>query len=246
MRRLETVELRNVLRNLLTERQAALAKVTHGGQYQANLGAVLAALDNLPEGIAKLPLVELLALLDDDHDDWGKAIDYLMKAVEEGPAALAPLKPAVELVRSRYMARLAEVRAPYAVEDQRGRDRLGTLEADKAALDAITAVDGRPLSAWIADYATAGTKLGEGLSDRADTVGAATTPKDAATVQTLRSDAIRLIGNLRSQIELDILNNAETPRTLADDVLGYIDEISRLAEGRVRPAKPAQPNAPTV
>jgi len=239
MRRLETVELRNALRNLLTERLAALTKVTHGANYQANLQRVLTALDNLPEGLAKLPLVELLALLDIDHDDWGKAIDYLIRAIEEGPAALAPLRPVAELVRARYMTQLAEIRSPYAVEDQRGRDRLATLPADAATLDRVTALDGRALSAWISDYATAGTKLGDNLSNRADTVAAATAPLDATTVQALRGEVLQIVGKLRNQIALDLEHNSDLPHTLQGDVLGYIDELSRLAELRARPAKRA-------
>lgn len=239
MRRLETLEFLNALTDLVTKRAEALGQVTYGVRFLAAANALIAGFAALPEAISRLPLSDLLALLDDEHDDWGAAIDHLIKAIEEGPDALAPLRPAAELVRSRYMSKRSEVLASYATQDQRGRDRLASLDADKGVLDRVTALDGRPLSAWLGDYANAGTKLGDGLAGRVDTLAAGSTSADAKSVQTLRGETRTFVTKLRQQIQADLENNPALPRTLEADVLGYFDELSRLADARAKsPKKP--------
>jgi len=242
MRRLETMEIRAALADLLTKRQDALGKVTYGAEFKAQLERLLTALDALPKGLQELPLVDVLALLDGDHDAWARALDHLLAAVEEGPDALAALLPVVALARQRYIAGRSETQKPYAVEAQKGTDRLKTVDADAATLDQITGVDGRPLSAWVRAYATAGTKLGDTLSSRADAVTEATSARDgAATVQALRAEAQRVVRELRDQITADLKRNPSVPKTLLGDVLGNLDELSRLAEQRALTPKAAAP-----
>lgn len=222
--------------------------MTHGARFEAKLRKLYDGFAALPEAVLKMPLADVLASLDEGHDAWGRAIHFLARAVEEGPKELAPLAPVVALVRERYMPRLSEIQAAYAVQDQRGQDRLARLASDAPALGAVPTPDGRTLRDWIESYAVSGTKLGTTLGQRAEHLAGSSPTPGLASFTELRSGLIGTVGQLRRQIELDLDNDDALPRTLLSDVLGHLDEVVRLSEARAktgpRAADPSGPDSP--
>jgi len=246
MLRLDSSELRNVVGEVVGPRAIALRKVTHGLSFEATLTRLGVGFAALPEALLNMPLADVLKGIDDDHDGWGRAIDHLMRAIEDGPKALATLLPVAELVRQHYMTKRTEIMAAYAVEDQLGQDRLKRLDSDAATLGAVPTPDARTLRDWIQEYAQAGTKLGVNLSGRAVELAGRSPVPGLATFSELRAELIGTIGKLRRQIESDLEHDAAAPRTLMNEVLGHLDEVVRLSEARAKTKRTATQEPPKV
>lgn len=230
-------ELREASSDLLEKRLASLARLPTGDYFKTAITEKLGAVAALPDSITKLPLSELLKLLDKSHDQWARTIHFLLRAAEECPTMPESTAKTVELIRERYMSGLNEIRDPYGVEAQRGRERAQKLPGDQAALTALATPDGRTLFDWVSNYVDAGKSIGGGLSGRADQLASS---GDASQAGKLRSELIGLYGELRAAIRLQLKAQADLPRTLEDDILGNFDELQRLAVQRRKKAQPPE------
>ena len=234
-------ELREASSDLLDKRMASLGRLPTGDYFKNAITEKLSAISALPDSITKLPLSELLRLLDKSHDQWARSIHYLVRAAEECPTMPESTGKTIELIRERYMSGLNETRDPYGVEAQRGRERAEKLPGDQNALTAVATPDGRNLFDWISSYVDAGKSIGGGLSGRADQLASS---GDASQAGRLRSELIGLYGELRAAIRLQLKAQSDLPRTLEDDILGNFDELQRLALQRRKKAQAEEEKKP--
>lgn len=243
MQDLSIPELREGSSGILNERLAALERLPTASYFKSEIEAKLAALAALPEAITRLPLAELLKLLDVTHDRWIRASHWVLSAAEACPTTPEALQRSIETIRERYVSGLDETRAPYAVEAAKARQRGETLAGDEALLRSIPTPDGQTLFAWLASYVEAGKEIGGGLSNRADKLGAS---GDASRAGALRSELIGLYGELRGAIRLQLKAQPALPRTLEADILGQLDEFQRLAVQRRKKGTPADATTTTT
>jgi len=228
---LSLTDLRSGLEDLLERRLPALERVPNGTWFASQFRTLRGAIAALPADTDALPLALRLRALDATHDAWGRALHHLVVAVEELPGAGAAAMRAAATVRAHYMTGLVETRSGYLIEAGRAQHRRATLAADAVALKAVSTPDGRTLDVWVERYIAAGEALAEALSGRSDEA-ASPSAADARTSQSLRSELIALIGDLRAVVRLALRADPSLPRTLEDDVIGAFLERQRLAEQR--------------
>ncbi|PKN56198.1 MAG: hypothetical protein CVU56_17445 [Deltaproteobacteria bacterium HGW-Deltaproteobacteria-14] len=228
------------LHDLLDKRGAALAKVSSGAAYRKLLTTVLAELEALPPAVRGLPRADLLKALDLSHDLYVRVMNLLRQLMAIWPDPTPAMTTAAEVLGQHFVGS-SDGQLPYAKEAQLAAARAPKLDAYRAVLDAVPTPDGRTVTALVERYLKTGQDLGDTLSARADDRAARA---DASRAGALRGRAIGLVSDLRTAIQRDREADPTLPATLEADLLGYLDELERLAASRA--ASPSASEAPAT
>ncbi|MBI5496622.1 MAG: hypothetical protein HY904_16500 [Deltaproteobacteria bacterium] len=234
-------EMERVIDDLLARRSPALARLSAGGIYRALLEKKQAELKALPPALRGLPRAEQLRLLDVDHDRCIRAINYLREALEAWPYATPAMRAASATLVTHFITGPGMTQKPYGVQSRVAAEAEPKLTTHGPALAAVPTPDGANLKVWVEKYVAAGKALGSSHSGRADDLAGR---GDGAAAAPLRGALIGIFVDLRTAIARELEVNAALPRSLEDDVLGYLDELERLALARAAGPTAAPPAGP--
>jgi len=227
---LSIAEIIVALHDLLDKRRSVLARLSSGNVFCKLLGDVLAQLEALPPALRGLPRSQLLKDFDQEHDRYLRVLNLIRQLLMLWPGATPAMLEASEGLDEHFVGS-TDGKLPYAKEVQLASTRAAKLESFRSVFDAVPTPDGGTLTALIERYLTAARALGDNLSGRADDLAART---DASQAAALRGRAVGLVGDLRTAVRRDLEADPALPRTLEADLLGYVDELDRLASGRVK------------
>lgn len=230
------------LHDLLERRGAALARVSSGAAYRKLLANVLAELEALPAAMRGLPRAELLRALDLSHDLNVRIMNLFRQLLVIWPEPTPAMASAAQVLGDHF-AGSSDSQLPYAKEAQLAAARAPKLDGFRPVLDAVPTPDGGTATALVERYLKAGSDLGDNLSGRADDRAAR---PDASRAGALRGRAIGLVSDLRTAIQRDREADPSLPATLEADVLGYVDELERLAASRAASPTGTAPPADTT
>ena len=220
-RRLNLTDIALGLDDLLGKRHAALVS-THAGKGQEQM---LIAQRNdvaaLPEPTTRSrAFTDEIGAADDDHDGFGYALWHLTEAVLRAPNTKPETRLAAQRVRDAFIPATTALQASYADEAAAARTRKDKLVEFKKDLDALPIPDGGTAYDWAVAFLAAGEKLSELLSNRAD--AEAVTRKNA---QSLRSETIGILNDLRRAIAREKKRNPALPDDIDAQIFGYLDDL---------------------
>lgn len=232
-------EIENGIDDLLGKRADALAKLSAGASFKTLFARKREELRAIPKALRGLPRAEMLRVLDLTHDRHLRALDLFRRFLQVWPNSTPALAQAAALLVEEFVTGSGETQAPYAVEAQRAADRAGKIATHKAVLDGVMMPDGSPLTAAVQSYTSAGAELGATHSGRADDLAGR---GDASRAGAIRGEVIGLFADLRTAIRRDLQANPGLSATLEADVLGFVDELQRLARARGDEAPKSKPD----
>lgn len=223
-------DLKLGLSDLLAKKKSLLEATNTGKTYLPLLAEQLHAIDALPAGgDSGTPLAAQLAERDAEHDGFGGAVWFLTEAYVRCPSASDEVQAAAARIRAQFIPALAELKATFADEANKARDRDATLKDFKDDLKLFPVAEGETLFDWVRGYLDAGLGLQELLSDRAST------PLDSrAGAPALRATVLGLLSRMRGALDDELAANKKLPRDLAARAFAYFDQ---LANNRPAPKK---------
>lgn len=217
--------VRRGLRNLFTQRIAALEASKAGAYYKVELHGYATEIGDLPAAIASAPFKDDLRTTDVRHDSLGKVIHLVTETCFVCPDVDPAIIAAAKQIRDAFIPSLDELQSPYAAEGERATERkplLDSLEpqlklfflpwdASKTLLDVATA------------FLNEGQKLDSLLNQRADVPKGI--PRRAAS---LRAKAVGTLNRLRKDLKKEIERDASLPRDLEQSVFGFFDTLHAM------------------
>ncbi len=238
MRNLLLDDLLLGLNDLLGKRINTLRSSATGRMYEPLFVAQRDAIQQLPESVrVGVPLAEELGLKDTRHDAFGAAVYFITEAYIRLEAYEPEQARRAKAIRDAFIPVLSELRASYPTEAAAATRRAPKMEAMKADLDAFPVLGGT-LHAWVKEYVEAGKQLEQLYSDRA--TARAETAADRGPAGALRGQTIGLLTRARTMMMDELEANKALPRNLAEQTLGYFDELSLTRAGKSQPAKPQE------
>lgn len=217
--------IRRGLRNMFTQRLAALDASKAGQYYKAELQGYNVAVDDLPASVTSAPYKDQLRATDARHDAFGRVIHLVTEACficpDVNPTALA----AARQIREAFIPSLEELQRPYATEGEKALERKPLLVTLEAQLKSF------PLpwdpSKSLFDVATAfvneGQHLEQLLNQRADVPKGI--PQQAGA---LRAKAMGALTRFRKDLKREIARDASLPRDLEQSVFGFFDTLHAM------------------
>jgi hypothetical protein len=225
--------------DFVTKRQAALNLTKVGVGYEAILAHQRKGIDELPAALTGgRPLAEELALVDEEHDGFGLGLWHLTEAYLQAPGVSAPVREAAARVRAAFIPERAALKESYADEAEAAARRKEKLTTSEADLKLIPIAEGGSLFDWATSFLSAGEKLSTLLSQRADTD---TTLRKHAN--TLRSETVGILNELRRAVAREQERRADLPKDLDAQIFGYFDLLEEQREAANRAAKAAAKEA---
>jgi hypothetical protein len=227
------------LGDLFTKRLPALTSTKVGVGHEDILAHQRKAVDDLPSVLTGgKPLAEELAATDVEHDGFGTALWHITEAYLKAPKVNSTVKAAAARVRAAFIPERTALQESYADEAEaavRRKEKLTALETD---LKLIPLAEGGSLLDWATSFLSAGEKLSDLLSQRADTD---TTLRKHASA--LRSETIGILNELRRSVAREQARRADLPKDLDDQIFGYLDLLEEQREAANRAAKAAAKEA---
>ena len=238
MRNLLLADLLLGLNDLLGKRINTLRSSATGRMYEPLFVAQRDAIQQLPESVrVGVPLAEELGLKDTRHDAFGAAVYFITEAYIRLEAYEPEQARRAKAIRDAFIPVLSELRASYPTEAAAATRRAPKMEAMKAELDAFPVLGGT-LHAWVKEFVESGKQLEQLYSDRA--TARAETAADRGPAGALRGQTIGLLTRARTMMMDELEANKALPRNLAEQTLGYFDELSLTRAGKSQPTKPVE------
>jgi hypothetical protein len=235
MARPTTSDLNLFLGDLLSgDRKTQLLLAPCGVTYTALFTEKQHEFQKLPPLLLReRPLADELDVTDDLHDGYGAAVWFAMNSYLRLPEEAPEVHQEAELVLQVFIPSLSELKASYADEAARAKERLSTLTEHKELLQRFPVRANRTLYDLVEKFLLAGVRLDALLSERARRNAAKKEDADAEqkTASKLLNETVKLIRDCRSSMANDLKAQPKLPRNLDAQVFGYLDDlIARRAE----------------
>ena len=221
----------------------ALVELSATGRlYQPPLRQQLERLHALPDWVlGGLPFADAIGALDDDFDEFGRAVFWHTSAYLHAPRTPPELIEAARRVQAEYVPSLAGLKQPFADEADAATRRRKNLSAFEADLKRFPLAHGT-LYDWVVDRIEAGEAIGRLLAER----GTELAMRARTDASKLRTETIALIGRWRATLADEVANDPTLPRDLEGQLFAYLDELARQrAESIARRVKPEAEPKPT-
>lgn len=226
MKNLTLADLSLGVPELLEKRVEFLHLVDPRGAIEKQLRAQVERLLELPAAARRnRPLAEALGLTDDLHDGSGSGVFYYLQAYLVCPLVPAEIRAAAARIRGGFIPVLDELRATYADEASRAKDRASKLEPFRADLEQFPIAGGGTLFDWVKSFLDAGIKLDGLLAQRSDEAASAAGGGRQAAAG-LRGSLIGLLGRLRDRVRDELKTDPALPRDLEAKLFSYVDQLA--------------------
>lgn len=221
MRHILLESLQIGLDDLLSKRLPALQSFANGAANIPLLTMYQNRIADLPKVLLGRPLVDELETTDELHDNLGGGVFYITEAYLRHGNTSPEIIAAAKQIRAELIPALDSLSATYESEASMARLHRDRLTSLKPLLDLFPVVGGT-LYDWANEFVTAGEKIDQLLSKRADA-------KDRAEASALRSDTIGLLNRLRKSLKAEQKANPALPKDLDAQVFGYFDLLESKA-----------------
>jgi hypothetical protein len=223
MRNLTIGDLDLGLRDLFSQRKAALDASMAGKIYGPQLAAARAAIEALPEALdGSRPKAAQLGEADDQHDGFGAGLWHYTEAVLSAPDATDATRASAQRIRDAFIPQrstLADSYAEEAAAAKKNRPKLAELEQE---LKAFPLPGGKTLHDWAKGLLDAGDTLDKLLSERSSLEAAAS----KSPASKLRGSTIGLLCRFRDALRDEMKGNNALPADIEGQVFSYFDELS--------------------
>jgi len=227
---------------------AALAAKSHAwGLVEPDLREQLAALEALPEGVARAPLAEELGVADGLFDGIGRAVRALLDAHIGHPRIDPETRATLVRLRDTFVPELSLFTSTYLDEGRLARDLDKILGEHEAAARSVPVAFGGTLYDWLSDFIAQGLVILELLERRAQAL-ASISKEDRRRASALRTSMIEALGVLRDGLNRESLRDPAMG-ALAPALLGFFDMMETTRTPASKSAAPpgeAQPEAPAA
>ncbi|MBK9260630.1 MAG: hypothetical protein IPM54_12510 [Polyangiaceae bacterium] len=132
--------VRRGLRNLFTQRIAALEASKAGAYYKVELHGYATEIGDLPAAIASAPFKDDLRTTDVRHDSLGKVIHLVTETCFVCPDVDPAIIAAAKQIRDAFIPSLDELQSPYAAEGERATERKPLLDSLEPQLSVLLAL----------------------------------------------------------------------------------------------------------
>lgn len=237
-RRLSLADVYLGFEDLFTKRIGALTSTKAGAGQLEVLAAQRSEVAALPAILTGRAYVEELSFVDDEHDGFGYALWHLTEAYFRAPHTSPQTLAAARRVRETFIPETSVLQSSYADEAARAAVHKAKVDEYKDDLKKLP-IDGGTAYDWAVGFISAGEKLSELLSKRADVAG-----QSRKNAQALRSETVGMLNDLRRAIAREKKKGGGTlPDDIDNQIFGYFDT---LEENRAHAARSTKEKGETA
>lgn len=228
---LNLTDLRLGLEDLFAVRRGPLLSTQAGKTHEESLAQQHSAIVALPRALTGgRPFAEEMALRHSEVDGFGMGIWYFTEAYLRVPGVDPNILEAARRIRHALIPNTDRLRDAYPEQAAAAEVRKQNLATVADELVRIPLATGGTLYDWATRFVEAGERIATTLAERAEIN--ATTRKHAMTVL---AETLRILNELRSEINAEIAATIGMPQDIEKEVFGYFDvlEATRLDAKRV-------------